>query len=80
MERGAIIQSEVANMEHERKERKMTEERIYNLAWSQQLMIWGKEKDALDRLPDNEIAQIRERKAYERLIEIENMMKAKGYK
>lgn len=58
----------------------MTEERIYNLAWSQQLMIWGKEKDALDRLPDNEIAQIRERKAYERLIEIENMMKAKGYK
>jgi len=58
----------------------MTEERIYNLAWSQQLMIWGKEKDALDRLPDNEISQIRERKAYERLIEIETMMKAKGYK
>lgn len=58
----------------------MTEERIYNLAWSQQLMIWGKEKDALDRLPDNEIAKLRERKAYERLIEIENMMKAKGYK
>ena len=58
----------------------MTEERIYKLAWSQQLMVWGKEKDALDRLPDNEIAQIRERKAYERLIEIENMMKSKGYK
>ena len=57
----------------------MTEERIYKLAWSQQLMVWGKEKDALDRLPDNEIAQIRERKAYERLIEIENMMKSKGY-
>ena len=58
----------------------MTEEKIYDLAWSQQLNIWGKEKDALDRLPDNAITQAREREAYQKLIEIEEMMKAKGYK
>lgn len=58
----------------------MTEERIYKLAWMKQLDIWEKEKDALDRLPDNEITRAREEKAYKRLIEIENMMKAKGYK
>lgn len=58
----------------------MTEERIYNLAWSQQLMIWGKEKEILDKLPDNEITKLREQNAYKKLKEIEEMMMEKGYR
>ena len=58
----------------------MTEERIYKLAWSQQLMIWGKEKDMLEKHPTNEITKLREKYAYKRLIEIEKMMDEKGYK
>lgn len=58
----------------------MTEQKIYKLAWSQQMTIWGKEKEVLDRLPDNEVTQERERNAWKRLKEIEKMMEAKGYK
>lgn len=58
----------------------MTEQKIYELAWSQQITIWGKEKEALDRLPDNEVTKERERNAWNRLKEIEKMMEAKGYK
>ena len=58
----------------------MTEQKIYELAWSQQITIWGKEKEVLDRHPDNEVSIARERQAWARLKEIEEMMVAKGYK
>lgn len=58
----------------------MTEQKIYELAWSQQIMIWGKEKEALDRLPDNEVTQTRERNAWNSLKAIEKMMEEKGYR
>lgn len=58
----------------------MTEQKIYELAWSQQITIWGKEKEALDRFPDNEMTQTRERNAWNNLKEIEKLMEEKGYK
>ena len=57
----------------------MTEKRIYELAWNQQLMIWGKEHEMLEKMPDNEMTQIREANAKAALREIETIMKEKGY-
>ena len=58
----------------------MTEKMIYELAWNQQINIWGKEKEMLDQMPDNEITQMRERNAWGKLQEIEKMMAEKGYR
>ena len=53
----------------------MTQERILQLAYNAQLEIWAKEKDILDKLPDNKISKYREQKAWNDLKEIEKMMK-----
>ena len=57
----------------------MTEKRIYELAWNQQIQIWGKEREILDRMPDNELSQIREANAKAQLRELEAIMKEKGF-
>lgn len=45
----------------------MNEYEVYTLAWRQQLQVWGKEYDMLQKLPDNKLTIARERKAKERL-------------
>jgi DNA-binding XRE family transcriptional regulator len=59
-----------------RKENKMTQERLYKLAYIAAVTIWGKEKDHLDANPNSELNQVREAKAWAELQEIESAMKA----
>ena len=53
----------------------MTNERILNLAYDRALEIWGNEHDKLNEQPDSLMAQIREKRAWEELKEIENLIK-----
>ena len=57
----------------------MTEERIYSLAWDSLIQKWGREHDFLEQHKDNEIAKNRERKLWNELMELEDLMRAKGY-
>lgn len=52
----------------------MTQKRVLELAYFQALSNWGKEKDRLEALPDNEITKSRERKAYNELVEISELL------
>lgn len=57
----------------------MTEKRLYELAHSAALANWAKEKDFLEKHPENSIAKHWEAKHWAELMEIENEMRAKGY-
>lgn len=48
----------------------MTQKKILDYAHTTALQIWAKERECLDKLPDNEFVQARERKAWEELQEI----------
>ena len=57
----------------------MTEQRLYELAHNASLSLWAKERRFLDKHPDNIIANHWESKYWEELMELETVMKAKGY-
>lgn len=54
----------------------MSQFKILNLAYMAQLEIWHKEREFLEEFPNNEFAQVREKKAWDELNEISEMMKA----
>ena len=56
----------------------MTEEKIYNLAWREQLNVWGKEKEHYDRT-HSELSRLRTEKAWNELLELEKMIREKGF-
>lgn len=52
----------------------MTLERIYDLAWSQAIMLWGEEFDRLMKNPDDIVARAREEKYWNEAEEIKNLI------
>ena len=57
----------------------MTEERIYLLAWDSLIRKWGREHDFLEQHKDNEISQHRERQYWSELMELEALIREKGF-
>ena len=53
----------------------MKEERLYKLAHEMLLMKWSKEKDFLEKHPNNEISKSRENKLWNELLELEKGLK-----
>jgi len=51
----------------------MTQQRVLKLAWREALRVWTVEKEFLEKYPDDELAKIREERAYKELIDIERM-------
>lgn len=60
-------------------EKKMKEERLYELAREALLSKWGREHDFLKEHPENEISQIKEKELWSELIQLEEEMNAKGF-
>ena len=56
----------------------MTERKIYSLAWHQAISDWSKWHDKLEKRPDSEICQYREKEAWRTLKEIEEIIHEKG--
>lgn len=56
----------------------ISEERILQLAWREQLNVWSREKERYDKTESN-VARVRAEKAWEELLDIENIIKEKGY-
>lgn len=56
----------------------ISEERILQLAWREQLNAWGREKERYDKTESN-IAKVRAERAWEELLDIERIIKEKGY-
>jgi hypothetical protein len=56
----------------------ISEERILQLAWREQLNVWSREKERYEKTESN-VARVRAEKAWEELLDIENIIKEKGY-
>jgi hypothetical protein len=56
----------------------ISEEKILQLAWREQLNVWGREKEIYEKTESN-VARRRTEKAWEELKEIENIIREKGY-
>lgn len=57
----------------------MKESRLYELAHDALLSKWARENGFLKEHPENSILQIREKKLWNELIELENEMIRKGF-
>lgn len=56
----------------------ISEEKILQLAWREQLNVWGREKEIYEKTESN-VARVRAEKAWETLLDIENIIREKGY-
>lgn len=56
----------------------ISEERILQLAWREQLNVWSREQELYQKTESN-VARVRAEKAWEELLDIENIIKEKGY-
>lgn len=56
----------------------ISEERILQLAWREQLNVWSREKERYKKT-ESDVARVRAEKAWEELLDIENIIKEKGY-
>lgn len=56
----------------------ISEEKILQLAWREQLNVWSREKEYYEKTESN-VARVRAEKAWEALLDIENIIKEKGY-
>lgn len=54
---------------------KMTQEKILRLAFRQAVLDWGECKDRADRLPGNKLAAYKEQQKWEKVQELEKMLK-----
>lgn len=58
----------------------VTEQMIYEAAWTKFLADWAKEKERLEERPESEILKERTENAWQRVKNLEAMMMAKGYR
>ena len=56
----------------------ISKEKILQLAWREQLNVWSREKERYDKTESN-IAKVRAERAWEELLDIERIIKEKGY-
>lgn len=56
----------------------MKEERLYKLAYEALLNQWAYENDLLKKHPENEIAQIREKRLNDELVQLKSEMRDKN--
>lgn len=56
----------------------ISEEKILQLAWREQLNVWSREKEHYDKTESN-VAKVRAERAWEELLDIERIIKEKGY-
>ena len=56
----------------------ISEKEIYNLAWREQLSVWYRERTIYEKTESN-VARIRTERAWQKLQDIERLIKEKGY-
>ena len=56
----------------------ISKEKILQLAWCEQLNVWIREKERYKKTESN-IAKVRAERAWEELLDIERIIKEKGY-
>ena len=56
----------------------ISKEKILQLAWREQLNVWSREKERYEKTESN-IAKVRAERAWEELLDIERIIKEKGY-
>ena len=56
----------------------ISKEKILQLAWREQLNVWSREKERYEKT-ESDIAKVRAERAWEELLDIERIIKEKGY-